>query len=161
MPSWKEVEAEAPEVALLARERIEAHGLGLLATLRRDGSPRLSGIEPLFALDELWLGMMDSSLKARDLQRDPRFELHNATVDKEVKDGDVRISARAIEVHDTETIDAMRKAFAGETGYEPPPGPMHLFKADVTRVVTLKPAGDHLDIASWTEDEGVKVVERY
>jgi hypothetical protein len=70
--SWSEVEAAAPELAERVKERFAATGLGLLATLRADGSPRISGIEPLFALDELWLGMMDGSRKATDLLRPPR-----------------------------------------------------------------------------------------
>jgi hypothetical protein len=56
-------------------ERFEATGLGLLATLRADGSPRVSGLEPLFALGELWFGMMPESRKALDLLRDPRFAI--------------------------------------------------------------------------------------
>src|SRR2546429_100973 len=102
MASWSEVESAAPELAERVRERFEATGLGLLATLRADGSPRISGIEPLFALDELWLGMMHGSRKAADLQRDPRLALHNATEDKQVTNGDARITGRAVEISDEE-----------------------------------------------------------
>ena len=66
MASWSQVEAAAPELAERVKERFDATGLGLLATLRTDGSPRISGIEPLFALDELWLGMMHGSRKAAE-----------------------------------------------------------------------------------------------
>src|SRR5262249_51486943 len=104
MATWTEVTAAAPEIAALTQERIEATGLGLLATLRRDGFPRLSGIEPSFADGEVWLGMMPRSLKALDLLRDPRMSLHNATVDKDVKEGDVKITGRAVAVTDQATI---------------------------------------------------------
>src|SRR4051812_42460346 len=67
MPTWTEVTTAAPELAAVVQDRFAAHGLALLATLRRDGAPRISGIEPLFALDEVWLGMMDHSRKAEDL----------------------------------------------------------------------------------------------
>src|ERR687886_1463709 len=100
MPAWKEVAAAAPELAALVRKRFEATGLGLLATLRRDGAPRISGIEPLFTDDELWLGMMPGSRKAADLLRDPRFAFHSATVDKQVTHGDAKLSGRAIAVQD-------------------------------------------------------------
>src|SRR5215211_2703531 len=103
MPNWNQFTDAAPELADAVRGCFEAHGLALLATVRRDGSPRISGIEAFFADGELWLGMMDASLKARDLQRDPRLALHNATVDKDVADGDAKVGGRAIEVTDDET----------------------------------------------------------
>jgi len=160
MASWNDVEAAAPELAATARLRFEAHGLGLLATLRRDGSPRISGIEPLFALGEVWLGMMPGSRKAADVARDPRFALHNATTDKNVADGDAKISGLAVPVDDEAELARFGEAFAAATGYPPPPGPFPLFKADVREVSTVKPAGDHLAIESWREGRGVKKVER-
>ncbi len=160
MASWTDVEAAAPELAATARLRFEAHGLGLLATLRRDGSPRISGIEPLFALGELWLGMMPGSRKAADVARDPRFALHNATTDKNVSEGDAKIGGLAVPVDDEAEFARFGEAFAAATGYPPPPGPFPLFKADVREVSTVKPAGDHLDIESWREGRGVRKVER-
>jgi hypothetical protein len=160
MATWTDVEAAAPELAAATRRRFEAHGLGLLATIRRDGSPRISGVEPLFALGELWLGMMPGSLKAADLLRDPRFALHNATVDKQVTDGDAKIGGAVVVVEDPSVIAAFLEAFAAATGYPPPPGPFHLFTADVREVSTVKPAGDHLDIEIWREGRPVRKVER-
>jgi hypothetical protein len=49
MARWSEVEAEAPELGALARRYLDAHVHKTLATLRRDGSPRISGIEATFA----------------------------------------------------------------------------------------------------------------
>ena len=152
--------AEAPELGALAQSRIEATGLALLATLRRDGSPRISGLEPLFHAGDLWFGMMPDSRKALDLLRDPRFALHNATEDKQVTEGDVKISGRAIEITDAAALASFRQAFAGESGSEPPPGPMHLFRADVTELSTIRPAGDHLVIEIWHEGGPVRRIER-
>jgi len=160
MATWTDVEAAAPELAATVRSRFEAHGLGLLATLRRDGSPRISGIEPLFALGELYLGMMPGSLKAADVERDPRFALHNATTDKNVSEGDAKISGAAVAVVDDEEFARFGEAFAAATGYPPPPARFPLFKADVKEVSTVKPAGDHLDIESWREGRGLRKVER-
>src|SRR5438105_6347285 len=112
MPSWSEVVSAAPELAATVQARFDAYGLALLATLRRDGSPRISGIEPLFALGELWLGMMQDSRKAADLLRDPRFALHSATTDKQVTAGDAKISGRAVIVDEDATIAGFREAFA-------------------------------------------------
>ncbi|MEA2900625.1 MAG: hypothetical protein QOH36_512 [Actinomycetota bacterium] len=160
MASWTDVEAAAPELAALVRARFEAHGMGLLATLRRDGSPRISGIEPLFALGELWLGMMPGSLKAADVVRDPRFALHSATTDKNVTDGDAKVGGVLVEVHDDDEFARFVEAFVAATGYSGPPERFPLFKADVKEVSTVKPAGDHLDIESWREGRGVRKVER-
>jgi predicted pyridoxine 5'-phosphate oxidase superfamily flavin-nucleotide-binding protein len=160
MSSWTDVTTAAPELADHARARVESTGLALLATLRRDGSPRLSGIEPLFAMGELWLGMMDASLKARDLQRDPRMTLHNATVDKNVTEGDVKVSGRAVEAHDVDTKQRFADAVSAQHG-EMPPGPFHLFRVDVTEVSSIRPAGDHLVTESWREGRPVRQVKRY
>jgi hypothetical protein len=161
MASWFEVLAAAPELAARVQARFEAHGLGLLATVRRDGSPRISGIEPLFAAGELWLGMMPASRKAKDLLRDPRFTLHNATVDKQVTEGDAKISGRAFLADDAETLARFREAFEAHNGYPPPPEPFPLFRADVSEVSIVQPAGDHLNIEWWREGGEVVRVERY
>jgi hypothetical protein len=160
MSSWSEVVLAAPELGATVKERFEAHGLALLATLRRDGSPRISGIEPLFALGELWLGMMPGSLKARDLLRDGRFALHSATIDKQVTNGDARIAGSAVSVGDDATLANFREAFAAATGYPPPDGPFQLFRADVDELSLIKPGGDHLDIDWWHAGKGVRHVER-
>src|SRR5213593_4588489 len=72
MPRWGDVEAGAPELAALARGLFDAHVNKTFATLRRYGSPRISGIEVDFTDGDLWFGSMWQALKARDLQRDPR-----------------------------------------------------------------------------------------
>ena len=77
----------------------------VLATLRTDGSPRLTGLEADFREGELWLGMMIGSRKALDLRRDPRFSLHaNPGSDSETAGGDVRVSGRAVEVTDADEL---------------------------------------------------------
>lgn len=161
MASWNEVETEVPDLAGNVRSRFEATGLGLLATLRKDGFPRISGIEPTFILGEVWLGMMDGSLKALDLRRDPRLAVHSATADKEVKEGDARITGRGVELFDG---DEQRLAFVDHLtaqGNTAVGGPFHLFRVDVAEVMMLRPAGDHLVIESWREGRGVRRVDRY
>ncbi len=160
MPSWSDVSRAAPSLAAAVAERFEAHGLALMATLRRDGSPRISGIELLFAMDELWLGMMLRSRKADDLTRDPRFALHNATTDKQVTNGDARISGRAVAVEDEPTVEQFRQAFQAHTGQSVPAGPFHLFRADVGEISLIRPGGDHLKIDWWTAKQGLRSVER-
>lgn len=161
MATWTDLTAAAPELADRVRARFEATGLAVLATLRRDGSPRLTGIEVTFRDGDLWLGMMDGSLKALDLRRDPRLALHAATADKDVKEGDAKLAGRAVEVVDgagkTRFLDAFREA----TENPEPPGGFHLFRVEVTEASFLRPAGDHLAIDVWTEDGGARTVARY
>lgn len=160
MPTWSHVEHAAPDLAQQVRARFETYGLGLLATLRRDGWPRLSGIEPLFAMGELWLGMMPDSRKAADLLRDPRFAMHCAGTDKQVTAGDAKLSGIAVPVVSDEDLRQYTEAFTSVNGYAPGSGPFTLFRADVRELSFLKPAGDHLDISWWRAGESVRTVER-
>ena len=157
--AWSDVESAVPELAAAVRAAFDAHRHKVLATLRADGSPRLSGNEASFRDGQLWLGMMPQSRKALDLRRDPRLELHSAPVDVDLKHGDARIAGRAVEITDEESFEKFNRAFQGETGYSPPP-PYHLFRVDVTELMFLKPGGDHLVIESWREGGEVKRVER-
>jgi hypothetical protein len=160
MATWAEIEQAEREFADAVRARFEATGLAMLATLRSDGSPRLSGIEPWFADGDLWLGMMYDSRKARDLQRDPRFALHAATIDKDVTEGDVKVSGRAFEVGEDAVADAL-STYAAQAGHDAPPGPANVFRLDLHEVVRIAPAGDHLVIERWTPVEGLTTVDRY
>ncbi len=155
MASWSEVEARAPELAALARGFFDANAHKTLATLRRDGSPRISGIEVLFTEGELWFGGMWRSVKALDLQRDPRFALHSASADASAWTGDAKLGGRIEEIEDPE-----RKAAI--IGGKAPPGPNHLFRADITElsVVRLGEPADHLVIEAWHPGRGVSRRER-
>jgi Pyridoxamine 5'-phosphate oxidase len=158
MASWEEVEAAAPELARRARAVFDAHKHKLLATLRRDGSPRISGIEASFADGELWLGMMPGSRKALDLRRDPRLALHSASLDPPDDPsswaGDAKLSGRALEVDDPARL---RQLGAGDEA-----GSAHLFRVDITELVHTRvgePA-DHLVIELWQEGRGLRQMRR-
>jgi hypothetical protein len=159
MASWSEVEAAAPELAARARATLDAHKHKVLATLRRDGSPRLSGIEATIVDGELWLGMMPGSRKALDLRRDPRLALHSASVDPTDDDpsawaGDAKVAGRAVEVDDPALLERLG---AGEGG-----GGAHLFRVELSEVVHTRvgePA-DHLVIEVWGEGTGLRRLKR-
>jgi pyridoxamine 5'-phosphate oxidase-like protein len=150
MASWSEIEAEAPELAALARGYLDLNKHKVLATLRRDGSPRISGTEIQFAAGELWIGSMPQALKARDLQRDPRFALHGAPADPDDGwTGDAKLSGRAEEITDPDR----RATVLGEEH-----GEAHLFRADVAELSVVRLGGDppdHLIIEAWHEGRGV------
>lgn len=161
MTTWNDACAAAPDLAGLVQGRFEATGLAFLATLRRDGSPRITGIEPTFWDGELWLGSMWEARKVHDLRRDPRLALHAASVDKEVKEGDARISGRAEEVVDEERKGAVGRAVAEGSEFDPDVhGPWHLFRIDVTEVVLVQPGGDALAITTWRPGEAPRRIER-
>jgi Pyridoxamine 5'-phosphate oxidase len=162
MATWDEVTRAAPELAEAVQRRFDAHIHKTLATLRADGSPRISGVEASFRDGELWLGMMPDSRKARDLQRDPRFALHSATVDPEMADGDAKLAGRAVEVTDPATFEWFVGKEKEDKGEEPPL-PFHLFRVDVDEIVLTTLGGDppdHLVIETWRERRGITRVER-
>jgi hypothetical protein len=153
--NWSEVEAEAPELAALARGFFEAHKHKTLATLRRDGSPRISGTECDFVRGEVWFGSMWRAVKALDLRRDPRFALHSGSADPSEWKGDAKLAGRVEEVDDSE----VKAAMTAEGG---PSGPWHLFRCDVAElaVVRLGEPADHLLIESWHQGRGVTRTRR-
>ena len=153
MASWGEFEKAEPDLAVKVQKRFDAYRHKVLATLRKDGSPRISGIEAAFGDGELTLGMMGGSLKARDLQRDPRLALHSGTEDPDEDAGmagvvvDAKVSGRAKEVPSAE----------GSM-----PG-SHTFHVDISEVVLISigdPA-DYLVIETWDPKRGLRSRKRY
>jgi len=157
MASWTEITDAAPELAARAQKVFEAHLHKTLATIRKDGSPRISGTEARFFEGDLWLGMMHGSRKAQDLRRDPRLALHSATVDATMADGDAKLSGRAVEIADEGTM----ARFTG-TLDQRPPEPFHLFRIDISELVLTRVGDppDHLLIEMWREGVGATRVER-
>jgi hypothetical protein len=155
MPSWSDFEAAAPELAAEVRARLEAHTHKTLATLRRDGAPRISGTEATFADGELWIGSMWQARKARDLQRDPRFALHSGSDDPPEWSGDAKLAGVVEEIAD----EALVRERNGEAAAN---GPSHLFRLDLREVsaVGLNAERTKLVIRIWTPEGGVRTMER-
>jgi hypothetical protein len=150
MTDWRDVEQAAPEFAQRVRALFDAHKHKTIATLRADGSPRISGIETVFEDGQLVFGSMPNARKGADLRRDPRFALHSATVDpvegSEAQwPGEAKISGRAI-----------------------PAGPItdgpdgELFHADIAEVVHthLNDKATMLVVEWWTPSHGMRKIER-
>jgi hypothetical protein len=155
MPSWSAFEAAAPTLAEQARAMLEAHKHKTIATLRRDGSPRISGTEVQIEDGELWIGSMWQARKALDLQRDPRFALHSGSDDPPGWKGDAKIAGVAEEILDPEEVRRRNGEAAGA-------GPSHLFRLDVEEVstVALNESGRAIVIRMWTPAGGERVIER-
>ena len=98
--SWGDLEASAPEIARLGRERLDHARVALLGTLRKDGSPRISPVEPYLCQGRLLFGAMSWSLKTRDLLRESRCVLHSAITGPDEGEGELKLYGRAIEADD-------------------------------------------------------------
>jgi len=153
--SWGEIEATEPELMARVRRLFDAGRHKTIATLRADGSPRISGIECELDDGQLRFGSMPGSRKLADLERDPRFALHGPTFHPvEGKEsewpGEAKIAGRAIPAG---PIDAGEDDTALDG---------QMFVADITEVVvtSLDPTATRLVVDSWTPDRGRRTIER-
>ncbi|HEV7726785.1 MAG TPA: pyridoxamine 5'-phosphate oxidase family protein [Modestobacter sp.] len=129
----------------------------MLATLRADGSRRVSGIEARFAEGHLWLAGMPRSVTFADLRRDPRMALHSGSDEPDSFTADAKVAGRAVEIIDP----AERAAFAAATG-NPADGDYELFRVDLEQVVLTAVADDKsaLIISSWRPARGLSETRR-
>ena len=97
---WRDLEASAPEIALLGEERLSRTHIALLGTLRKDGSPRISPVEPYLSQGHLLFGAMSRSQKTADLRRDPRCVFHSALTGPDYGEGELKVYGRAVQVSD-------------------------------------------------------------
>lgn len=155
MPAWRAIEQAEPEFAGRVQRLFDAGRHKTIATLRADGSPRISGIECEFAGGELRFGSMLGARKGGDLHRDPRFALHGPTFHPEEGNekawpGEAKIAGRALPAGPVTTHDAS----------EEPDGEM--FVADITEVVItgLDAEATKLVVECWTPERGLRRVER-
>jgi len=158
MASWGEIEAAEPDFVREVLRRLDAGVHKTIATLRADGSPRISGIETFLADGELWFGSMPRARKAADLQRDPRFALHGASADPPDWQGDAKLAGCAEEILDAD--DRLR--IFRTRGADPPSADSQLFRADICEMVLvgLNEARDMLVIEHWHEGRGLLRDER-
>jgi hypothetical protein len=166
MITWQQFRAEAPETTAVWERRLAATGLALMATLRADGAPRISPLEPLIGDDRLWLGMMPGSTKTTDLRRDPRLCLHSATADKDVADGDAKVWGRGVLVaeDDEDSRRGYTAAFEAATGHdlEEMPGGFDLWWVELTSASSLVVGDDreHLRITTWVPGSPERITRR-
>jgi len=147
MSSWAEFEFAQPEFAARVRLLMTTGKHLTMATLRADGSPRISGTEVEFVGGELRIGSMPGAVKALDLRRDPRLAIHGPTNDPPSRkpagwQGEAKISGRAVEVDSTEGADRFH---------------IDIGEAVITR---LNEAGDRLVVESWNPARGYRKTER-
>ena len=160
MARWQDVMDAEPEFAAEVQEVFDRYKHKTIATLRRDGSPRLSGLELEFKAGEVIFGMMASSRKRQDLLRDPRTEIHSTSIvpdgivpdgDDAAWTGDARLSGRAREITDP----AERARFT-----DTPPDAYPLFILDLDRVMRIKLEGSPLQllVLTWRPGQALERV---
>lgn len=162
MVNWSQFVSEAPHISeVFVRRHTATHNLCLMATTRSDGYPRISPLEPRIVEPELVMVGMPGTTKYADLERDPRFCLHTATVDPNVGDGDVKIWAKASNLQD----ESMHKRFADDLfesigmdlraeKFDP------FYVADITGASSIELEDNQLVITVWKPGESESVIRK-
>jgi hypothetical protein len=146
LPGWREVELGAPEIARLGMERLSAAKLAMLGTIRRDGSPRISPVEPYILNGGLLVGAMTWSAKAADLRRDPRYVLHSAMTSPDSGEGELKLHGRAVAAG-----PALRAEAVGAWWAALPPDKAIVFALGIAQALFV----------SWDLEHGVMTVHRW
>jgi hypothetical protein len=148
MATWDEFRAGDPAFAARCEERVDGVGLVLVGTLRHNGWPRISPVEPLITGGSLYLGMMWQSKKALDLLADPRCVVHSTVTDKSGTEGDVKIYGRAVDVVDPDERERYGVALHDRIGWRPD-GDFHLFAVDISEVGFFRIVGGEHEVHHW------------
>jgi hypothetical protein len=147
--NWNEFAEAAPDLAAAGEERFERWGLILLGSVRKDGTPRISPVEPLIVDGELMLGMMWQSTKALDLLRDPRCLVHSIITDRKGHDGEFKLRGRASDVRDPDVRETYSKALFEKIGFRPEGAEWHLFAIDIEHAALIAFEGEQKTVQTW------------
>ena len=158
--TWQQFAAHAPELAALGEAQFARTGLALVGTLRRDGWPRISPVEPFIVDGRLYLGMMWRSVKALDLLRDPRCVVHSTVSDREGTEGEFKVYGRAVEVTDLEERGRFGDAVYAAIGFRPEEPEFHCFAIAVESVAFSQLHDGQFRRQLWKADDKPKTQGR-
>lgn len=163
MTTWNEFAKGAPRIAEIFLKRHAAAGnLCMLATLRTDGFPRISPVEPRIFEGGLWIVGMPGTTKFADLGRDPRFCLHTATTDTHVTEGDAKLFGRVADVQDPALHERFAEDLFAESGFDLRGQKFAPFYgADITGGSAVTTGDNHMNVTIWTPAKGEWVVEKH
>ena len=151
---WADLMDQQPALGTVAAEKLLKPGVILVGTTRRDGSARISGVEPLVMGGELWLSMMTTSTKALDLRRDPRISVNSIVTGPEPA-VEVKVRGTARVVHDAQVQERYAARVSVELGWQPVVGQFTLFAIDIFDVAQVghdsETHGQH--VARWPTGE--------
>lgn len=154
---WAEFEAAAPELALLGKEQFDRFRVALLGTVRKDGSPRISPVEPYFVDGDLIFGAMTWSMKAQDLLRDGRCVLHSAVTSPDAGESEAKLYGEAREVGGDLRVSS------GETWWATRPvEDARVFALDIEQaaVVEWDLERGEMSLTRWSPPDGVSEMTR-
>lgn len=161
MTTWKGFAEESPKVSGLFARRLAATGnLCLLGTLRSDGYPRISPVEPRVFEDQLVIVGMPGTTKFRDLGRDPRFTLHTATVDPQVTDGDAKLWGVVRNLQDPELHRRFTDRLFADTGFDLRGQQFDPFYVADIEGASSAEFGDRLLITVWQPGQPEREIRR-
>ena len=157
MISWHELETAAPAIAEPGRQRLEQSRVALLGTLRKDGSPRISPVEPYLSQGHLLFGAMSWLLKAGDLLRDPRCVLHSAITTPDSGEPELKLYGRAMEA----ATDIRQGCSHGWWQAQPPDAAV-VFALSIDRatLVEWKLQQGRMVVRRWSERDGLTETTR-
>ena len=153
---WDQFTAACPELSSLGEERLRVRELCLVGTLRRNGWPRITPVEPDFVDGELMLGMMWRSPKALDLLRDPRLVVHSVVSRREGDEGDFKLYAWAVQVDDPAVRARYRETIKARIDWEPEEPNYHLFAIDIGSAGFVTFAEDDRYGLAWDPERGLR-----
>ncbi|MFE3291900.1 pyridoxamine 5'-phosphate oxidase family protein [Rhodococcus sp. NPDC059234] len=149
MTAWQQFSDESPTLAQAVEARLTAHKHHVLATLRADGSPRVSGTEVEIFEGALLLGSMPGARKVRDLQRDPRFALHSNPGHHTMDGGDAKLTGRARQL----VGDELARVIAH---YPEPLRDADVFELDLEEAVLTSLDGERMHVDLWRPGRAVE-----
>lgn len=135
---WSALAEQAPLLADLGRHRLEEPGVVLVGTIRRDGTPRISPVEPLLWDGDLWVSMLFGSRKAADLRRDRRILVHSIVTGRDGSLGEYKVRGNAFEAQSDSVQDSYAEQVRSRLGWVPTPGRFHLFSVDIRDVTFIR-----------------------
>jgi hypothetical protein len=148
--SWRDLEAGAPDLAREGWARLERTKVALLGTLRGDGSPRISPVEPYLIERQLVVGVMPSP-KLDDLRRDPRCVLHSSIGNVDGSEGEFKLHGRAVSTDEPAIVEAEGTWWLGR-----PRDRFGAFKIEIDEatLLTWTTAQDRMTTLHWSRDRG-------
>ena len=117
--------------------------------MRKDGTPRISPVEPLSVGGELMLGMMWQSKKALDLLREPRCLVHSIITDRKGNEGEFKLRGRARDIGATDVREAYAKALFEKIGWRPEEPEWHLFAIDIEHAALIVFENEQKTVQTW------------
>jgi hypothetical protein len=155
--TWGELEAVAPELARIGKQRLDASRVAMLGTLRKDGSPRISPVEPYFVDGRLLFGAMVWSLKAQDLRRDPRCVLHSVVTAPDAGEPELKLYGRALEA-DERARAACRSGWW--VGRPPDAVAVRSLDIEVATLIDWNLQAGEMTVRRWSARRGLRETTR-